>query len=179
MRSVAKSCTTGFTGTLYSKCIAMTCTTGFSLAGASQLISCVSYNGTNGFVAAANGVPVYLLSCISTVNSSRGFDSNTGTLIMVNCAGWSNTTADVRFNSSSNVLVQMNTGFITLTSDPFVSASGGNFALTNTAGGGASLRGAAVNFAFPAIISSTTYEDYGAIQHQETASVGGGSFTFS
>jgi hypothetical protein len=69
------------------------------------------------------------------------------------------------------------TGDVTLTGDPFVDAANGNFALNNTAGAGAACRAAGYPGTFPGGLT-TGYSDIGPIQHQETASVSGGSYTF-
>lgn len=55
---------------------------------------------------------------------------------------------------------------ITLTADPFVSGSTGNFALNSTAGGGAALKATG----FPAVTQmGTGYPDLGALQSQATS----------
>lgn len=55
------------------------------------------------------------------------------------------------------------TGDISLSADPFVDASGGNFAINSTSGGGAALRAAGYPSAFRGI-STSTYLDVGAAQ---------------
>ena len=62
-------------------------------------------------------------------------------------------------------------GKITLTGDPCAGASGGNFALNNTAGAGALLR----SLGFPATTSNaltSNYQDVGPVRHQDPS--GGG-----
>jgi hypothetical protein len=59
---------------------------------------------------------------------------------------------------------------ITLTADPFVNRAAANYALNNTAGGGALLR--AANFPGALNVGGTGYLDVGALQHQDT---GGGT----
>jgi len=61
---------------------------------------------------------------------------------------------------------------VALTADPFVNTAGGNFALNNTAGGGAALRAVGIPGVFPAGLT-TGYMDIGAVQHQDSASGGG------
>jgi len=64
---------------------------------------------------------------------------------------------------------------ITLTADPFVDRAARNFALNNTAGGGALLRA----LGFPSVIgaigvgATASYQDVGAAQHQDTGGSGG------
>lgn len=85
-------------------------------------------------------------------------------------AYYNNATANRNSNNAG-------TGDVTLTGDPFTDAAGGDFSLNNTAGAGADLRAAG----YPGVMigGGTGYRDIGALQHQETASVGGGSFTFA
>lgn len=78
-----------------------------------------------------------------------------------------NTTTGSAFYSGWPVGV----GDITLSVDPFVSATANNFQLNNTAGGGASLRTAAR--AQTANGNTLNYRDLGPIQHQDTG--GGGT----
>lgn len=59
---------------------------------------------------------------------------------------------------------------ITLTANPFVNGSSGNFALNTTAGGGAAARAANFPGAFGGGLT-TGYLDLGAVQHQDPASV--------
>lgn len=89
---------------------------------------------------------------------------NTGAGMMIQCAAYLSTTADVRYNSTGTVTTK-NIGFISLSADPFTNASGGDFSLNNNGGGGASLRG--LSLAFPTTISTTAYPDVGAVQHQD------------
>src|ERR1700694_1935279 len=59
---------------------------------------------------------------------------------------------------------------ITLTADPFTNASSGDFTLNSTAGGGAALKNVAWDLTPPA---GNTYEDVGALRHQDPAGGGG------
>lgn len=85
----------------------------------------------------------------------NAFYNSTGTARSGNNAGW---------------------GDITLTGNPFVDGDNGNFALNNTAGGGAALKAAG----FPGILPAggTGYKDIGPLQHADPASSSGGSYTF-
>ncbi len=66
-------------------------------------------------------------------------------------------------------------GDVTLTADPCVNAAGGNFALNNTAGGGAACRAAG----FPGVaVIGTGYTDIGALQHQDSGGGGGSGGLF-
>jgi len=176
---VAKNMTTGFNPTVSgfttTNCVATTCTTGWSGGVASAAHFCLAYNTTNGFVVTGNS-SYYLYGCIAATASSRGFDANTGAFILVSCGAHNCTTADTRFNSSGTAPSSV-IGFITITADPFTNAAGGNFALNNTAGGGALLRG--LSLAYPATISTTTYRDVGPAQHQDAGSAATVAFTFS
>ncbi len=85
---------------------------------------------------------------------------------LLNCSDYnSSTPVDTGFS--------YNNGFITLGGDPFTNASGNDFSLNNTAGAGASLRGAGYPSAFLGI-STTSYPDVGAVQTQATPPATGG-----
>lgn len=172
---VAKSCTTGFLATIsgcnYVFCITISCTKGYNNPSGAygRFINCIAYGGTDGFVIANSEAD--FIKCIAANNSTRGFDFSTGTGVMFSCAAYSNTTANVRYNESSKAGT-LNFNFITCTADPFTNAASGDFSLNTTAGGGAALRGISVSF--PSIISTTSYNDVGAAQHQDTGGGGGG-----
>ncbi len=174
---VADSCTTGYsTGSngFLLRCVSTGCTTGYNdsaAPGTNRFINCIAYSSTNGFVFTNSNVDHFLLNCIAANSSTRGFDLNGGNAYLINCAGYSNTTADYRYNAS-NGPGPFNFDFITLSADPFTNAAGGDFSLNDTVGGGASLRGIAMSYG--AFTTSTSYEDIGAAQHLETAGGGGG-----
>lgn len=155
-------------------CIASNITgIGFTGGAASGALSCTAYACSSaGFSFTANPAGITLINCISYGNATYGFETGTAGVINFyqqwNCAAGNNTTANRRGTPPT----VNDTSFITLTADPFVNAAGGNFALNNTAGGGAALRaagipGASVNG------STTSYLDVGAAQHQEPASSSG------
>lgn len=130
--------------------------------------NCVSYsNGGWGFTGNYNSLGQFIRQCIAYGNSSGGFNNsgwsngrmylydsciaygNTGygfvgdgTNLCINCAAGSNTSGGF-----SAIGIQNNS--ITLTADPFNSASTGDFNLNTTAGGGALLGPSAANFVLP------------------------------
>ena len=107
-------------------------------------INCIFYgNGTSGTVYGLN------------LPTGGGFVPNEGTMSYNNAFGNNRTGDSLNFAGD--------TGRITLTADPFVNASGGNFKLNGTAGGGAALKGAAYPSSFPGGVT-TNNEDVGAIQ---------------
>lgn len=84
-----------------------------------------------------------------------------------NNAFWNNT-------SGARSTWPVGSGDVNLTGDPLVNRAGNNFALNNTAGAGASMRGAG----FPGIlqVGGTGAADIGALQH--VAAAGGGQVGF-
>ena len=91
-----------------------------------------SLNGGDGFHVNTTYARNYsAVDCVATGNTGYGFDSSFSgdNFVLYNCAGWSNTSGNV----NSNILA--NFGFVTLTADPFVAASSGNFAPNSTSGG--------------------------------------------
>jgi hypothetical protein len=100
-----------------------------------------------------------------------------------NCIGYGNAGKDIQ--AATNVIpsggvtveysafvttanLTLGQGCVTLSVDPFVAGGSNNFALNNTAGGGAAVRG----LGFPGVLSvgGTGYVDMGALQHQDTPS---------
>lgn len=69
-----------------------------------------------------------------------------------------------------NILTNRVSGSIQLSANPWVDPDDGDFALNNTAGGGAALRGFTYN---PWMIPTTTYRDIGPVQHQDSGGAGG------
>jgi hypothetical protein len=131
---------------------------------------CVSYGNTssNGY-GFESTCPHY--NCAAYGNAQAGFTNSGagGGTLLVNCAGGGNSGGNY---AASDFPVAWNTGFISLSADPFTSASTLDFSLNNTAGGGSSLRAAGFNPA-PQGLLSTDYLDVGAFQHQ---SAGGGAY---
>lgn len=127
------------------------------------LINCVAYgNGRDGFRNNQQSVLAWI-NCIAEGNAGVGFGSDNtagNNPLLINCAGFNNTggnTVAATYNASQIF------GFVTLTTSPFVSAGTGNFALNNTAGGGASVKNIGYPATFPAGTSSN-FLDIGALQ---------------
>ena len=146
---------------------------GFFISGpSSTAISCTSYgNSRAGFTVAQSSVTApILINCIAEGNAGFGFYGNGGATYgyIINCATFSNTSGGIDPNLSAS----FQTGNIAYTASAFVNAAGNNFALNNTAGGGASLRAAGFIGTMPRG-TSIGYIDIGALQHQDS----GGSTT--
>lgn len=81
------------------------------------------------------------------------------------------------FGNGSNTNYTTGDGDITLSASPFTNAGGNDYSLNNTAGGGASCRGAG----WPGTISnssSVNHIDVGAVQHADPAVVAQKSYSF-
>lgn len=122
--------------------------------------STFAYNTSNGISITAN-TSTATLSFTNNIfyhNGGFGITLNASTPINIedyNAFG-SNTSGN-----TNNILNTPGHHDVTLTSDPFVNAAGGNFALNSSAG--ASL----MNAGFPGTVGlSTGYLDIGAVQHQ-------------
>jgi len=142
---------------------------GFNMTNvANQMaVNCTSYaNGGNGFNMVGNNSG--LINCLSVNSSGWGFSHTGSPLRLAHCAGHNNTSGNVTAPTATHY----NLNFVTLTADPFVNAGSGNFALNNTAGGGAALRALALPATFPAGLTAH-YLDIGAAQHQDSGSGGG------
>ena len=136
----------------------------------------IIYNCASGgvYVSASNAAYNGNLEMYNTIvygNGTYGINFSGGSCgipqIFHNNAFGSNTTA-----ATSGLCANDSTpaGTITLTANPFVSASTGNFALNSTSGGGALLRAAGWVSAFPGI-STSNYLSVGPAQ----LAAGGGS----
>lgn len=81
-------------------------------------------------------------------------------------------------NTNANINFPVSATSITLSANPFVNAAAANFALNNTAGGGAALRAVASpqGFGSNGTTYTSNYLDVGTAQHQDT---GGGGATNS
>lgn len=102
-----------------------------------------------------------------------GIDAaNSGQLVwmIANNAGRNNTSGNYStFALSGGQIAQVtNVGWISPSVSPFTNASGGNFALNSTAGGGAACKAAGIPGAFPGGLT-TGYIDVGAAQSQASA----------
>jgi hypothetical protein len=167
--------------------------TGFT-AAVGVFIGCISANntgassdgfgGTNGL--GKNSRCCILINCSAYTNGRDGF--RLGSTIncpvsIKNCIGYGNAGKDIQ--AATNVIpsggvtveysafvttanLTLGQGCVTPSVDPFVAGGSNNFALNNTAGGGAAVRG----LGFPGVLSvgGTGYVDMGALQHQDTPS---------
>ena len=135
------------------------------------LLSCVIRdNSSDGVEVASQSVPFMLVLQDTIIWNNGGYGVNlpsSGILLAVNRGNaYGSNTSGARNNFSAG------TGDVSLTADPNVSASTGNFALNNTSGGGAACKAAG----FPGIaLLGTGYADIGPLQSQ--ASGGGAVFS--
>lgn len=127
--------------------------------GCMILEGCVAYgNGRHGFnFASALVTPVFMENCVGYSNASKD----------INYAGTvtpSSITSDYNFYGTQTGYTA-NTHDVVLTVDPFVAGASNNFALNNTASGGAAVRGVG----YPGVlgVGGTGYHDGGALQHQD------------
>ena len=135
----ADSCLIGFSGTtryLFG-CIASNSTNeGFSVGNTYPFLwnRCVAVNnGSDGF---KNGYAIGQLNqCIASGNGGYGFRVGANGSLMTDCADYSNA-------SGRDIITSNPLDFrpISLSGDPFTSASAGDFTLNNIAGAGAELR---------------------------------------
>lgn len=148
---------------------------GFTSGGIMSIISnCVAYgNGRDGFRPTTSSGSTYI-NCIAEANTGFGFNANSLTIHLVNCATYNNTAG------ATNLLagfITTNLGFITNTTGTFfVNAASGNFALNNITNQGALARAAGIPGA-TLDGTSTGFLDLGPIQHQDPAfspAIGGG-----
>lgn len=149
---------------------------GFELtSSSSKALNCTAYgNGRDGFrVTSTVDIESSARNCISYGNTGTGFNASAAIdyPIMHYCAAGNNAA-----NFSTNLTNRNLIGNITLTADPFTNAAGSDFSLNNTAGGGALLRALGAIGAFPGGVSTNTYADVGAAQHQDS---GGGGPSFA
>lgn len=127
-------------------------------------IGCIAYGNTSGgfYTNATNDNRLYV-NCVSYGNTGLGWHTTAARSfpLLFNCAGGGNS---ANFNST-DIPVANRVGFITLTADPFTSASGFNYALNTTSGGGLLLRAAGFgNFPGSATFG---YPDVGAVQNKD------------
>jgi len=136
-------------------------------------LGCVAYNnGRDGFGSGQDGA---FVNCIAEGNARYGFNQRRQSSSILNCATYNNTSGN---NLSSPVPVGPLAGITPLSVSAFINASGTNFGLNNTAGGGALCRALGIPGKFP-VASTTGYQDIGAAQSQctsgsSTSSVGCG-----
>lgn len=136
------------------------------------ILNCTAYgNGRDGF-RATNDRGSVLSNCLSESNTGFGFNfTATSNGIFSNCSAYNNTGGNKSTSGSTGVFFE--TGFITGTSSFFVNAASSNFALNNTAGGGATVRGSV--FTYPSG-NTISYLDIGATQHKDSGGSGSGFF---
>ncbi len=162
---------TGFGGAGgdYVYCIAYgnTGATSDGFGGANFAVNCTSYgNGRNGFLLTSQNYPAYAVNCVAESNTGKGFTAS-ATLAgqaLINCAGYNNTGGDN--DSTTGTIIN----FVTGTGSFFTNAAAANFALNNTAGAGAAIRGNGAPATYPDGLTAS-YFDRGAAQHQDTPSV--------
>jgi hypothetical protein len=142
---------------------------GWNTANRSVVRNCIAYNCASDGFHATGGEPRGIWSNnIAYLNGGYGYN-------------WSSVTSsfDADYNAhgsntsgaTNNMPGGAGTHNITLTADPFVSASTGNFSLNMAAGGGLLLRGRSDIGAFPGLSSTISYQDIGAVQSRlQTAS---------
>ncbi len=131
--------------------------------------STIYNNGRHGVNAGGTGGAATILNSICYGNGGWGVATDRAEegVLLYNCAGGNNASGNYNTAQIPSAMVE---GFQALSADPFVNAAGNNFALNNTAGGGALLRGAGIPGAFPGGLT-TGYPDIGAAQSQ---AAGGG-----
>jgi hypothetical protein len=85
----------------------------------------------------SSGTELRAVNCVSTANGAYGV-ANSGATInssLFNCAFWNNTTAQIQVTTR---VTDLNT--VTLSGDPFVARSTGDFRRNNTSGAGTALK---------------------------------------
>jgi hypothetical protein len=139
---------------------------GFLLAQGAVATNCSAYaNGSHGFSSASNAVECY--NDIAEGNGGYGFNLTGNGPTLLKCAAYNNTSGASNLTGTKPLNIDPITGTATF----FVDAATGDFALNETAGGGALVRAAGYPGTFPRGIT-TGYLDIGAAQHQDG---GGGS----
>ena len=138
----AESCGTGFATGLETRAIgsiAYNCTShGFNISGnyGSVFYNCIAYgNGGNGFHKTAVANNYFILSaCISVSNTGYGYSFG-DRVFMEYCAGYDNGSGNIANASTNHHL-----NFQSLSGDPFIDGTNGDFNINDTAGAGATLR---------------------------------------
>lgn len=159
---------TGFIGSIQhvTKCIAINATSdGFNLQHFAHTISsCVAYNNAGYGIRGTYDINLASL-CLSVNNNyGFGFGSSSGDACLVDCADYNNTSGRSAQSNTSRDFRP-----ITLTADPFVSASTGDFRINDVAGGGAELR----QIQLSGLAGVNGVFDIGAIDAVVTAGGGG------
>lgn len=144
---------------------------GPSFQGLSSLYSnCTAYGNSSYGFSCWNTVGGTFVNCIAEGNGTYGFHCNSGKTSLVNCAAYNNTSG--RKTASSGFYIDATP--INGSGSFFVNAAGGNFALNNTAGAGASVRAVSLPATqFNELTSTLNYLDLGAVQHQDAGGSSG------
>ena len=192
-RSTVHSSVAGFTTGIFICCVADAGTsTGFSTG--SECRQCLAYNNSgassDGFIATVT--TTLFDGCVSYNNGQHGFNLSTfqGATVINSIA--EGNAAGTGITGSGNAQMALNNGvynnlatvsltgglsisegLVTGTASFFVSASGGNFALNSSSGGGAGLRSQGVIGTTPDGLS-LSYTDIGAIQSHPPMTNGAG-----
>lgn len=171
-------------------------TDGFHDVAGGTYIDCIAdTNGKDGFYVGSSSDHGVLLNCVAYLNSGDGIDHDgvNDLLLLENCLLYNNGGFGVNNNTTNYITQAVNcayfnntsgestgiedeTGAVTLTGDPFVAASTGNFSLNDTAGAGAACRaaGRGTFTETQASYSGTaSTPDIGAAQHADPAGGGG------
>ncbi len=161
--------------------------TGF-LGSTGILIRCISANNTgassDGFASLGSNTNASILDhCLAYSNGRDGFHINGAIvtpLVLANCVAWGNSGKDINwvdaftagalvtycnfYATSTNYVAGF--GDVVLSGDPTVAGGSNNFALNNTAGAGAAVRGAG----FPGVLAvgGTGYASGGPLDPQIT-----------
>lgn len=167
-------------GAMLVNCIALNCTAnnpGFSAASSPNVFAnCTSYGHSGGSSAigfSTQGQLHYYVNCVSYGNSGFGFQLNTAnTSRITNCAAGSNALG----NLSSAWTAAAVSGFVSLTTNPFVNAAGLDFSANTSAGGGALLRSSGYPSILPGL-ATTNYPDVGAAQHSDGSVTSGPTYS--
>lgn len=130
-----------------------------------NLVNCVAYgNGGNGMNANNSNGSTYV-NCISEGNTGYGYRTNAGSISLISCADYNNTSG--RFQNASGAKLWGDALPISGTASFFTNAAALDFTLNNSAGGGALLRATAFPTSFP-VPANNNFLDVGALQHQDT-----------
>lgn len=188
----AVSCATGIRAVNAIYCVAHGCSTtgfrsqfdyysisysnsgaGFQISQTGMAVGCIAYGNTGaGFSDPGGNQGVFFINSIAVNNTGAGFSgtSNVNSNYFQNCAAYNNT-GGTGFGSGG---VQI--GTITLSGDPYVSGSTGNFALSLTGTAyGSPLKAAGYPATMPGG-STANYADVNAVQHQDSG--GGNTYIF-
>lgn len=162
--------TTNATGVSIARTVFSNCIDGVDAAGNYRtcFTNCVAYNCVNSGFQNRNTATIAsssYINCIAYENGLYGWDFNVlSGCGLVNCASGENTSGRTDGNEAYDI------GAVTLTADPFTNATGGDFSLNNTAGGGALCRQLGIG-----ILGQTPGPSIGAVEF----AISGGGFSGS